>query len=244
MRVTNAVIVTSFLWLLVSFWNRNDLPRNIDYVPELLNEPLQTITGNPSFEASYNGVEYLIEPEYEYDLYGMIVSYRHHDGESRMHRAANDHLNMLDVYVDGGPGPDMFGAADQTLRNHPIRQGRVREERVDSAMTFTGQAIQITQSWEPLLVFGPDAKAQISLDQAFQQGAGTDWPEFSVGGWVHGAAREWDRGRVVFLGEAAMCSAQVSGPERRPMGMNDPRAGQNAQFCLNVVRWLTRVIDP
>ena len=151
---------------------------------------------------------------------------------------------MIDAYVDGGPGPDMFRAADQTLREHPIQQGRVREERVDSAMTFTGQAIQITQGWEPLLVFGPDAKAWISLDQAFQQGPGRNWPEFSVGGWVHGAAREWDRGRVVFLGEAAMCSAQVSGPERRPMGMNDPRAGQNAQFCLNVVHWLTRVIDP
>ncbi len=151
---------------------------------------------------------------------------------------------MIDAYVDGGPGPDMFRAADQTLGNHPIQQGRIREERVDSAMTFTGQAIQITQDWDPLLVFGPDAKARISLAQAFQQGPRANWPEFSVGGWVHGAAREWDRGRVVFLGEAAMCSAQVSGPERRPMGMNDPRAGQNAQFCLNVVHWLTRVIDP
>ena len=51
-------------------------------------------------------------------------------------------------------------------------------------------------------------------------------------------------GRVVFLGEAAMFSAQVSGPERNPMGMNDPRAPQDAQFCLNVVRWLTGVLDP
>ena len=69
------------------------------------------------------------------------------------------------------------------------------------------------------------------------------WPSFSVGGWVHGAAREWERGRVVFLGEAAMCSAQVSGPNRNPMGMNHPRAPQDAQFCINVVRWLTGVLD-
>ena len=102
MRIINIVIATSFLWLLVSFWNRSDLPQNIDYVPELLNEPLQTTTRRSSFDASYNGVEYLIEPEYEYDLYGMIVSYRHHDGDSRMHRAANDHLNMLDVCVIWG----------------------------------------------------------------------------------------------------------------------------------------------
>jgi hypothetical protein len=71
-----------------------------------------------------------------------------------------------------------------------------------------------------------------------------DWPEFSVGGWVHGAARQWDDGRVVFLGEAAMCSAQVSGPQHSPMGMHAPGAKGNPQFCLNVVRWLTDVIDP
>jgi hypothetical protein len=32
----------------------------------------------------------------------MIVSYRHHEGNSRMHRRAGDHLNMLDVCVVWG----------------------------------------------------------------------------------------------------------------------------------------------
>jgi len=102
MRIGNIVIAASFVWLLVSFWNRNDLPRNIDYAPEIFNEPLQTATRKPSFDVSYNGVEYLVEPEFAYDLYGMIVSYRHHDGDSRMHLVANDHLNMLDVCVIWG----------------------------------------------------------------------------------------------------------------------------------------------
>ncbi len=102
MKISNIVIATSFIWLVVSFWNRNDLPRNIDYVAEILNEPLQNATAKPSFNASFNGVDYLIEPEYEYDLYGMVVSYRHHDGDSRMHLQANDHLNMLDVCVIWG----------------------------------------------------------------------------------------------------------------------------------------------
>ena len=101
MKISNIVIATSFVWLLVSFWNRNDLPRNIDYAAEVLNEPSQTATRNSSFDANYDGVEYKIEPEFEYDLYGMIVSYRHHDG-SRMHLLANDHLNMLDVCVIWG----------------------------------------------------------------------------------------------------------------------------------------------
>lgn len=149
---------------------------------------------------------------------------------------------MLDVYADGGPGPDVFDASSGTLRDHPIVVGRNRGERVDAVMTFTGQAFQLTEGWHALLVFGPNAVARINAQQAFAPD-GDQWPGFSIAGWAHGAAREWDDGRVVFLGEAAMCSAQVGGPNRRPMGMNDPRAEQNPQFCLNVVRWLTGVLD-
>jgi len=102
MRLNNILIATSFLWLLVSFWNRNDLPGNIEYVNEIANEPEQTATREKSFYATVNDVEYLIEPEYEYDLTGMIVSFRHHEGNSRMHLQANDHLNMADVCVVWG----------------------------------------------------------------------------------------------------------------------------------------------
>lgn len=102
MRINNIFVAVSFVWLLVSFWNRNDLPRNIDYVPEITNEPAQTETRQRPFTAVFNEVEYLIEPEYEYDIVGMIVSYRHHDNNSRMHRLADDHLNMLDVCVVWG----------------------------------------------------------------------------------------------------------------------------------------------
>ncbi len=102
MKISNIVIVASFLWLLVSFWNRNDLPRDIDFVPEINNEPQQTKTRERPFNAVFNGVEYLVEPEFAYDLVGMVVSYRHHDGNSRMHFLAQDHLNMLDVCVVWG----------------------------------------------------------------------------------------------------------------------------------------------
>lgn len=102
MKISTIMIVVSFTWLLVSFWNRNDLPRNIEFLPEVLGEPRQTATRTKPFDAAFNGVDYLIEPEYEYDLVGMVVSYRHHDGNSRMHFLANDHLNMLDVCVVWG----------------------------------------------------------------------------------------------------------------------------------------------
>ena len=51
-------------------------------------------------------------------------------------------------------------------------------------------------------------------------------PRISGRGMLQGAAVKYGRGRVAMFGEAAMFSAQVSGPQRRPMGMNDPAAGQ------------------
>ena len=102
MRIGNIAIVVSFFWLVVSFWKRNDLPGNVALLPVLAEEPRQTATRKKPFEAAYNNVEYLVEPEYEYELYGMIVSYRHHEGDSRMHLRASDHLNMLDVCVVWG----------------------------------------------------------------------------------------------------------------------------------------------
>ena len=69
-------------------------------------------------------------------------------------------------------------------------------------------------------------------------------PVRKVGGWLQGATKRTGRGRVAFFGEAAMFSAQVTGAQRRPMGMNAPMAEQNAQFALNVLHWLVGLIDP
>ena len=95
-------ITVSFVVLLVSFWNRNNLPGNIDYVAAIANEPAQTATRERPFDIRYEGVQYHVAPEFAYDIVGMIVSYRHHDNNSRMHRLANDHLNMMDVCVVWG----------------------------------------------------------------------------------------------------------------------------------------------
>lgn len=102
LKLINVLVAASFIWLLVSFWNRNNLPGNIDYVAGIADEPVQKATRKNPFDVVYNGVEYRVEPEYDYDLTGMIVSYRHHDSNSRMHRLANDHLNMLDICVVWG----------------------------------------------------------------------------------------------------------------------------------------------
>ena len=92
-------LIGSALLLLVSFWNRNALPAHIAFVGALHDEPKQRKVEERPFSVAYAGVEYAVDPQFDYELYGMVVSYRQHDGESTMHRRANDHLNVADVCV-------------------------------------------------------------------------------------------------------------------------------------------------
>ena len=101
-KTLNAVaFCASTALLLVSFWNRNDLPPASALLPQLAAEPVQRPTTKQPFNVEYSGVRYAVEPQYEYDLSGMVVSYRQHDGDS-MHRLTNDHLNMADLCVVWG----------------------------------------------------------------------------------------------------------------------------------------------
>ena len=137
-----------------------------------------------------------------------------------------------------GKGLLVFRRSDGSLRPHPITDGRSSDERVDSVAAFTGQAFQAEA--DPLMVIGPTVEAW--LPQVAWQFT-PDTPHQSVAGQFQGAVRRLGSGRVAFFGEAAMFSAQVAGPDRRPMGMNAPIAGQNAQFALNVLHWLSGLLD-
>ena len=148
---------------------------------------------------------------------------------------------MMDGYALGNPGPpDSFRSRDAMLGNHPILKGRNEEERIDSVVTFTGHAFLPSQGLEPLLIFDSDAVAEIRLDQNFPGVPQSKWPRISIAGWLQGAAGRIGDGRFIILGEAAMCTTQVD--EDGPFGMNHPLAIQNAQFCLNVLHWLSGMI--
>ena len=66
-------------------------------------------------------------------------------------------------------------------------------------------------------------------------------PKYGLAGWAQAGVRGLGRGRVAILGEASMCTAQRN--EYGPFGMNHPEAAGNPQFCLNVVRWLSGVLN-
>lgn len=102
MRSTSLVIVLSLASLAVCFWNRKDVPENLNLRPETADEPRQTPSDAAAFAVRYSGTDYTVEPKFKYELTGVVVSFRHHDGRSRMHSRAGDHLNMLDVCVIWG----------------------------------------------------------------------------------------------------------------------------------------------
>jgi len=136
--------------------------------------------------------------------------------------------------------PLVFTRGAGFLQVHPITEGLSASERIDSVVTFTGSAFRPSQNLQPILIFGSEAKA-LQTDTAwnFQHG-GMIVP---VIGWYQGAVCEFGKGRVAVFGEAAMFTAQLSGAEKQPSGMNAPGARQNAQLLLNVLHWLTRKIE-
>lgn len=92
----------SFLVLLVSFWNRDTLSEDILVLDSLHQEPKQIVTDEAEFSLTIDNINYQIQPQYHYDLYGLVVSYRHHNSKFGLHKLWQDHLNVTDLCVVWG----------------------------------------------------------------------------------------------------------------------------------------------
>ena len=139
----------------------------------------------------------------------------------------------------------VFRAADDSLGQHPIVAGRDATESVDTVRTFGGQAFR--SGGEPINGFAPlfvlwDVHVSLMPRVAWEFDEQTT-AEVDVAGWFQGATLRIGEGRVAVFGEAAMFTAQVGGPDAKPMGMNAPGAEQNRRFALNVAHWLSGLLD-
>jgi len=130
------------------------------------------------------------------------------------------------------PGLIIFSRENKLLLDHPITTGRDDRERINRVFTFTGQALKGPAGSVDFMKLGPAAADRPSP-------AATE--SVSVGGQGQGIAFKFARGRVVMLGEAAMLSAQVAGPQKRRMGMNVP-GSDNRQLALNIMHWLSGLL--
>jgi hypothetical protein len=136
-------------------------------------------------------------------------------------------------------GPMFFRASDHSLRDHAIVRGREAAEKVTDIATFTGSAFR-GEKLEPIFVFRKDV-VSLEPEVAWQFSDATK--RVAVDGWYQGATRKLGQGKLAVFGEAAMFTAQVSGPNKTRVGMNSPDAPQNPQFVLNVAHWLSGLLE-
>jgi hypothetical protein len=132
--------------------------------------------------------------------------------------------------------PMVFKRADGLLADHPVTNGRDKDEHVDAVATFTGSAFRVDTGGEPILILGPQV---ISLEPEVAWQFTPETARVEVKGWLQGATLRHGSGRVAVFGEAAMFTAQVAGPQKTKIGMNAPEAPENARLLLNVMHWLT-----
>jgi hypothetical protein len=131
------------------------------------------------------------------------------------------------------PGFIVYTRESGRLADHAVTRGRNDSERVNKIIAFTGQSLK-----------GPaDSVAFMKLaDTAQDRMPGPDSKPVSAAGRAQGLARKLGKGRVIVLGEAAMLSAQITGPNKMPFGMNVPGI-DNRQLALNIVHWLSGLLN-
>jgi hypothetical protein len=127
------------------------------------------------------------------------------------------------------PGFIIYSRESGRLADHAITRGRNDSERVNKVIAFTGQSLKGP----------PDSFAFMRLaDSAVDVMPGPNPNPTSAAGRAQGIAMSFGKGRVVLLGEAAMLSAQLAGPNKMAFGMNRPGI-DNRQLALNIMHWLS-----
>jgi len=126
----------------------------------------------------------------------------------------------------------IFSRDNKLLASHPITEGRNEKERVNLVRSFTGQSLK-----------GPEGSAGILnlASTAFDRPGFSAETSSSAAGRTQAVAFKLGKGRVVVQGEATMLSAQISGADNHPMGMNVP-GNDNRQYALNLMHWLSGIL--
>ncbi len=142
-----------------------------------------------------------------------------------------------------GEGGSVIFTRSGGLADHAITRGRNAAEQITALKTFTGQAFSAVVPVEPLIRM-PDDWTVFYPQEAGKFTSTT--PSQSTRGLLQGAVLRHGQGRVAVFGEAAMFTAQtqiLGDAVVHRMGMNDPEASQNAQFVLNVLHWLSGLLQ-
>jgi hypothetical protein len=134
---------------------------------------------------------------------------------------ADKELNSPDAIV--------YSRENHLLADSSITNGRSDAERVNRVIVFGGQSLKGPQGSDVLLKLA---------DSATDENAGKP---AATAGRTQGIAFRLGKGRVVVLADAAMLSAQVTGSDNQPVGMNVANI-DNRQLALNIMHWLSGIL--
>lgn len=123
---------------------------------------------------------------------------------------------------------ERFLRSNQSLADNDLTRG------VDTVVTFTGSAFKIPKGATPILSLKNYTLSMPRVAWQFDEST----PTLPSEGYFQGAYMPVGKGRIVVMGEAAMFTAQLTGPNRSPVGINHPDARQNNRLLLNVIHWL------
>lgn len=129
--------------------------------------------------------------------------------------------------------PSFFTRESGMVKDSPVTTEGEYLKTINGIASFTGSVFKVPERAKPFMVYD-DSHAVLVPDVAWQFSENTK--NFNSEGWVQGACLDYGKGRIVFLGEAAMITAQLRGKTR--IGMNSPEAPENAQLALNIFRYL------
>lgn len=125
----------------------------------------------------------------------------------------------------------VFSRKNGLLKDHAITRG------LQSVITFTGQALRPPPGAVSFLSLAPGAVEYPRRKAMTTEGR-------SAANLAQGVALEFGKGRVVVLGEAAMMTSQVARANGSVLrfGLSHPNH-QNRQLAINIMHWLSRLIE-
>jgi hypothetical protein len=108
MKILKIIFLIGIILLVVSFIQKDKLSfSKNEVVEELFQEPIQTEINKDEFKVSREGMTYTITPLFNYELYGLVVSYNNSDHWfDYYHDRWQDFINTKDICVIWGDNID------------------------------------------------------------------------------------------------------------------------------------------
>ena len=101
-RLISILFVAGAFGLLLSWWNWDQFAAAMVLDPALDEPPRQMQVDEPAFMIYANDFDYRVQPLYNYELTGLVVSFKRFRPGIGLHERWNDYVNIADICVVWG----------------------------------------------------------------------------------------------------------------------------------------------